>query len=132
MGNAPPPAQPAPEPPVPEAPVQEDLPVDDPPGDNLSQEDLPLPHTKEGDFPSDENPSSSNDSFRTIGQSSPPHSPHPPGHSPDSFPLQRKTLADHSVSTPFQPLVASTPMVPAHTGAIPKTCLLYTSPSPRD
>ena len=64
----------------------------------------------------------SKDSFKTVEQTPPPNSPGPIRHSPDTFSLRRKSLADHTTSTPFQPPVASTPMVPAHTGAIPKTC----------
>ena len=102
-----------------EPPDQEDPQVEDPQSYDLPPEDTSLPQTEEEDFPSDISPAGSEDSegsFKTVEQTPPPQTPEPRGRS-----LQRDPLADPDTSTPFNPPVASTPMVPSHTGTIPKT-----------
>ena len=88
MGTPPPQAQP-----IPDTPEQEDPLDNGPQGNYLPLEDPSLPHTEDGDFPSDKDQSGSEDSdasFRTVEQSSPPPSPpRPEGHSPDTIPLRR-------------------------------------------
>ena len=110
-------APPDTEPHIHEVPEQEDPLNEDLPGNNSTQGNPFLPLTQVGDFPSDEDPVQSNDSFKTIKQPS----PRPYVHSPDSFSLTRKPFIDQTASTSFQPPVASTPMVPTNTGARPKT-----------
>ena len=117
----------------PEPPDQEDPQMEDPQGDDLLPEDNSLPQTEEEDFPSDVSPAGSEDSdgsFKTVEQTPSPKPPVPKGHSPHTFSLRRDPLADPNVSTPFHPPVASTPMVPSHTGTIPKTRQLDTQIGP--
>ena len=83
-------------------PLDEDL-----PGNDSTQGNPLLPLTQVGDFSSEEDPVQSDDSSKTIEQSSP-------------LP-RKKPFIGQTVSTSFQPPVASTPMVPTNTGARPKT-----------